>query len=175
MADALLIMVNFIIFIFIYPPFPFVLCLCFPSLISPLLLSSPSRFYAILLSTPSRILSFTSPSLIYPLHPLFLLYFSYLLPSYLPSFPSLISALLSSQSLGAVESLAESPAVMTHASVPPEIRAELGMSKRQIHTDTHAHTQSQIQTHTHTNRSIQISAHTVTQIADLIILQILEH
>jgi Cys/Met metabolism PLP-dependent enzyme len=163
MADALLIMVNFIIFIFIYPPFPFVLCLCFPSLISPLLLSSPSRFYAILLSTLSRILSFTSPSLIYPLHPLFLLYFSYLLPSYtsllsstpllpsyLPSFPSLISALLSSQSLGAVESLAESPAVMTHASVPPEIRAELGMSKRQIHTDTHAHTQSQIQTHTHT-------------------------
>jgi hypothetical protein len=157
MADALLIMVNFIIFIFIYPPFPFVLCLCFPSLISPLLLSSPSRFYAILLSTPSRILSFTSPSLIYPLHQLFLLYFSYLLPSYpsllpsyLPSFPSLISALLSSQSLGAVESLAESPAVMTHASVPPEIRAELGMSKRQIHTDTHAHTQSQIQTHTHT-------------------------
>ena len=32
------------------------------------------------------------------------------------------------ESLGAVESLAESPAVMTHASVPPEIRAALGIS-----------------------------------------------
>eukprot|EP00753_Platysulcus_tardus_P014209 PLAT4216.1.p2 GENE.PLAT4216.1~~PLAT4216.1.p2 ORF type:complete len:433 (+),score=209.55 PLAT4216.1:43-1299(+) len=32
------------------------------------------------------------------------------------------------ESLGAVESLAESPAVMTHASVPPEVRAELGLS-----------------------------------------------
>lgn len=32
------------------------------------------------------------------------------------------------ESLGAVESLAESPAVMTHASVPPEMRAKLGIS-----------------------------------------------
>lgn len=32
------------------------------------------------------------------------------------------------ESLGAVESLAESPAIMTHASVPPEVRAELGIS-----------------------------------------------
>ena len=32
------------------------------------------------------------------------------------------------ESLGAVESLAESPVVMTHASVPPEVRAALGIS-----------------------------------------------
>jgi cystathionine gamma-lyase len=32
------------------------------------------------------------------------------------------------ESLGAVESLAESPVVMTHASVPPEVRAKLGIS-----------------------------------------------
>lgn len=32
------------------------------------------------------------------------------------------------ESLGAVESLAESPAIMTHASVPAEIRASLGIS-----------------------------------------------
>ena len=32
------------------------------------------------------------------------------------------------ESLGAVESLAESPAIMTHASVPPEVRAALGIS-----------------------------------------------
>jgi cystathionine gamma-lyase len=32
------------------------------------------------------------------------------------------------ESLGAVESLAESPAVMTHASVPADIRAKLGIS-----------------------------------------------
>jgi cystathionine beta-lyase/cystathionine gamma-synthase len=32
------------------------------------------------------------------------------------------------ESLGAVESLAESPAIMTHASVPPEHRAKLGIS-----------------------------------------------
>ena len=31
------------------------------------------------------------------------------------------------ESLGGVESLIELPAVMTHASVPPEIRAELGI------------------------------------------------
>jgi len=31
------------------------------------------------------------------------------------------------ESLGAVESLANHPAIMTHASVPPEVRAELGM------------------------------------------------
>ena len=32
------------------------------------------------------------------------------------------------ESLGAVESLAESPAIMTHASVPPEQKALLGIS-----------------------------------------------
>ncbi|KAG6948535.1 hypothetical protein JG687_00015416 [Phytophthora cactorum] len=32
------------------------------------------------------------------------------------------------ESLGAVESLAESPAIMTHASVPPEVRKEIGIS-----------------------------------------------
>jgi cystathionine gamma-lyase len=32
------------------------------------------------------------------------------------------------ESLGAVESLAESPAIMTHASVPPADRAALGIS-----------------------------------------------
>jgi cystathionine gamma-lyase len=32
------------------------------------------------------------------------------------------------ESLGAVESLAESPAIMTHASVPAEVRAQLGIS-----------------------------------------------
>jgi len=31
------------------------------------------------------------------------------------------------ESLGAVESLAESPALMTHASVPPEQRSKLGI------------------------------------------------
>ncbi len=32
------------------------------------------------------------------------------------------------ESLGGVESLIEHPAIMTHASVPPEIRATLGIS-----------------------------------------------
>ena len=32
------------------------------------------------------------------------------------------------ESLGAVESLAESPAIMTHASVPPEHRAKVGIT-----------------------------------------------
>ena len=32
------------------------------------------------------------------------------------------------ESLGAVESLAESPAIMTHASIPEEIRARVGVS-----------------------------------------------
>jgi cystathionine gamma-lyase len=32
------------------------------------------------------------------------------------------------ESLGGVESLAEHPAIMTHASIPPEIRAEIGIS-----------------------------------------------
>ena len=36
------------------------------------------------------------------------------------------------ESLGAVESLAESPAIMTHASVPPEQRAILGISDNLI-------------------------------------------
>ena len=31
------------------------------------------------------------------------------------------------RSLGGVESLAEHPAIMTHASVPPDVRAELGI------------------------------------------------
>lgn len=36
------------------------------------------------------------------------------------------------ESLGAVESLAESPSLMTHASVPVEKRAELGIDDSQI-------------------------------------------
>ena len=32
------------------------------------------------------------------------------------------------ESLGGVESLVDHPAIMTHASVPPEMRAELGIS-----------------------------------------------
>lgn len=36
------------------------------------------------------------------------------------------------ESLGAVESLAESPAIMTHASVPKEVRAQLGISDNLI-------------------------------------------
>jgi cystathionine gamma-lyase len=32
------------------------------------------------------------------------------------------------ESFGGVESLVEHPAIMTHASIPPEIRAELGIS-----------------------------------------------
>ena len=32
------------------------------------------------------------------------------------------------ESLGGVESLIEHPAIMTHASIPPEVRAELGIS-----------------------------------------------
>ena len=32
------------------------------------------------------------------------------------------------ESLGGVESLIEHPAIMTHASIPPEIRAQLGIS-----------------------------------------------
>lgn len=31
------------------------------------------------------------------------------------------------ESLGGVESLAEHPAIMTHASIPPEVRARLGI------------------------------------------------
>jgi cystathionine gamma-lyase len=36
------------------------------------------------------------------------------------------------ESLGAVESLAESPAIMTHASVPPDVRASLGISDTMV-------------------------------------------
>lgn len=36
------------------------------------------------------------------------------------------------ESLGAVECLIEHPAIMTHASVPPEVRAELGISDSMI-------------------------------------------
>ena len=32
------------------------------------------------------------------------------------------------ESLGGVESLIEHPAIMTHASIPPEIREEIGIS-----------------------------------------------
>ena len=39
---------------------------------------------------------------------------------------------LCAESLGAVESLVEHPAIMTHASVPPEVRAELGISDNMI-------------------------------------------
>lgn len=44
------------------------------------------------------------------------------------TFLSSLKVFTCAESLGAVESLAESPAIMTHASVPPEVRAELGIS-----------------------------------------------
>ena len=37
------------------------------------------------------------------------------------------------ESLGGVESLIEHPAIMTHASIPPETRAELGISDCLVH------------------------------------------
>ncbi|MDB5454219.1 MAG: cystathionine gamma-lyase, partial [Caulobacteraceae bacterium] len=36
------------------------------------------------------------------------------------------------ESLGGVESLIEHPAIMTHASIPPHVREELGISDGQI-------------------------------------------
>jgi cystathionine beta-lyase/cystathionine gamma-synthase len=36
------------------------------------------------------------------------------------------------ESLGGVESLIEHPAIMTHASIPPEIRAQLGITDNLI-------------------------------------------
>jgi cystathionine gamma-synthase/cystathionine gamma-lyase len=39
-----------------------------------------------------------------------------------------LSIFACAESLGGVESLAEHPAIMTHASVPPELRAALGIS-----------------------------------------------
>ena len=39
-----------------------------------------------------------------------------------------VSVFSLAESLGGVESLIEHPAIMTHASVPPELRAELGIS-----------------------------------------------
>jgi cystathionine gamma-lyase len=48
------------------------------------------------------------------------------------AFLSSLSLFILAESLGAVESLAESPAVMTHASVPKEIRKELGISDNMV-------------------------------------------
>ena len=45
----------------------------------------------------------------------------------LPCFPVQLHLFALAESLGAVESLAESPSIMTHASVPPEQRAILGI------------------------------------------------
>jgi cystathionine beta-lyase/cystathionine gamma-synthase len=53
-------------------------------------------------------------------------YFAMLLP--FSSFGFSFQIFTCAESLGAVESLAESPAVMTHASVPAEMRAKLGIS-----------------------------------------------
>ena len=39
-----------------------------------------------------------------------------------------LKVLTLAESLGAVESLIENPALMTHGSVPPEIRKELGIA-----------------------------------------------
>jgi cystathionine beta-lyase/cystathionine gamma-synthase len=39
-----------------------------------------------------------------------------------------LSIFVCAESLGGVESLAEHPASMTHASIPPEIRAQIGIS-----------------------------------------------
>jgi cystathionine gamma-synthase/cystathionine gamma-lyase len=39
-----------------------------------------------------------------------------------------LSIFACAESLGGVESLAEHPASMTHASIPPEIRAKIGIS-----------------------------------------------
>jgi len=43
------------------------------------------------------------------------------------SFLAALNVFLLAESLGGVESLAEHPASMTHISVPPEIRKELGI------------------------------------------------
>jgi cystathionine gamma-lyase len=43
-----------------------------------------------------------------------------------------VKVFLLAESLGGVESLTEYPCVMTHASVPPEQRAELGIDDRLI-------------------------------------------
>lgn len=43
------------------------------------------------------------------------------------TFLKTIKVFVCAESLGAVESLAESPYLMTHASVPPEVRAQLGI------------------------------------------------
>ena len=40
------------------------------------------------------------------------------------------------ESLGGVESLIEHPAIMTHASIPPEIRAQVGISDTLIRVST---------------------------------------
>lgn len=56
---------------------------------------------------------------------------SFIVPSSISicwSHTSHVQVFTCAESLGAVESLAESPAVMTHASVPPEVRAKLGIS-----------------------------------------------
>ena len=55
---------------------------------------------------------------------------SFVVPGGLPRATALLKNLkifALAESLGGVESLAEHPAIMTHASVPPELRAELGI------------------------------------------------
>ena len=49
-------------------------------------------------------------------------------PQEMPSFGYLGWFLTLAESLGGVESLVNHPAIMTHASVPPEMRRELGIS-----------------------------------------------
>jgi len=48
------------------------------------------------------------------------------------AFLSSLKVYILAESLGGVESLAECPAIMTHGSVPPEMRKELGIDITQI-------------------------------------------
>ena len=50
----------------------------------------------------------------------------------LPAFFSALRVITPAESLGSVESMACHPATMSHASVPPEMRAEMGISDRLI-------------------------------------------
>ncbi|MDR3354290.1 MAG: PLP-dependent aspartate aminotransferase family protein [Synergistaceae bacterium] len=50
----------------------------------------------------------------------------------LPAFFAALSVITPAESLGSVESMACHPATMSHASVPPETRAEMGISDRLI-------------------------------------------
>ncbi|MDR1885745.1 MAG: PLP-dependent aspartate aminotransferase family protein [Synergistaceae bacterium] len=50
----------------------------------------------------------------------------------LPAFFAALSVITPAESLGSVESMACHPATMSHASIPPEMRAEMGISDRLI-------------------------------------------